>query len=66
MTSGDLSTDVSLLSMMFSQGIKLEDLVIQEASFNTKDLLDKIIKEKIDYYFSAQQAIEFGIADEVI
>ena len=41
MTSGDLSTDVSLLSMMFSQGIKLEDLVIQEASFNTKDLLDK-------------------------
>ncbi len=41
MTSGDLSTDVPLLSMMFSQGIKLEDLVIQEASFNTKDLLDK-------------------------
>ena len=41
MTSGDLSTDVSLLSMMFSQGIKLEDLVIQEASFNTKDLIDK-------------------------
>lgn len=41
MTSGDLSTDVSLISMMFSQGIKLEDLVIQEASFNTKDLLDK-------------------------
>lgn len=40
-TSGDLSTDVSLLSMMFSQGIKLEDLVIQEASFNTQDLLDK-------------------------
>ena len=41
MTSGDLSTDVSLLSMMFSQGIKLEDLVIQETSFNTKDLIDK-------------------------
>lgn len=41
MTSGDLSTDVSLLSMMFSQGIKLEDLVIQKESFNTKDLIDK-------------------------
>lgn len=41
MTSGDLSTDVSLLSMMFSQGIRLDDLVIQEASFNTKDLIDK-------------------------
>jgi len=41
MTSGDLSTDVSLLSMMFSQGLELEDLVIQEASFNTQDLLDK-------------------------
>ena len=41
MTSGDLGADVSLLSMMFSHGIKLEDLVIQEASFNTKDLIDK-------------------------
>ena len=40
MTSGDLSSDVSLISMMFSQGITLEDLVIQEPSFNTKDLID--------------------------
>lgn len=31
-----------------------------------KGLLDKIIREKIDYYFSAQEAIEFGIADEII
>ncbi|CAM3980158.1 diguanylate cyclase [Arcobacter cloacae] len=40
MTSGDLSSDVSLISMMFSQGITLNDLVIQEPSFNTKDLID--------------------------
>ena len=40
MTSGDLSADVSLLSMIFSQGIKLKDLIIQTPSFNTKDLLD--------------------------
>lgn len=40
MTSGDLSSDVSLISMMFSQGITLDDLVIQEPSFNTKDLID--------------------------
>jgi ATP-dependent Clp protease protease subunit len=31
-----------------------------------KELLDRIIIEKIDYYFSAQQAIEFGIADQII
>ena len=31
-----------------------------------KDLLDRIIIQKIDYYFSAQQSIEFGIADEII
>ena len=41
MTSGDLGSDVSLLSMIFSQGIKLEDLIIQEPSFNSKDLIDK-------------------------
>ncbi|MCT7647124.1 ABC transporter substrate-binding protein [Aliarcobacter butzleri] len=40
MTSGDLSADVSLLSMIFSQGLKLKDLIIQTPSFNTKDLLD--------------------------
>ena len=41
MTSGDLGSDVSLLSMIFSHGIKLEDLLIQTPSFNTQDLLDK-------------------------
>ena len=35
MTSGDLGSDVSLLSMIFSHGIKLEDLLIQTPSFNT-------------------------------
>jgi hypothetical protein len=30
MTSGDLSADVSLLSMIFSQGLKLKDLIIQK------------------------------------
>ncbi|MFW0694892.1 diguanylate cyclase [Aliarcobacter butzleri] len=43
MTSGDLSADVSLLSMIFSQGLKLKDLIIQTPSFNTKDLLDNKI-----------------------
>lgn len=41
MTSGDLSADVSLLSMISSEGIHLEDLIIQKPSFNSKDLLNK-------------------------
>ena len=41
MTSGDLGSDVSLLSMIFSQGVKIEDLLIQTSSFQIKDLLDK-------------------------
>ena len=41
MTSGDLGSDVSLLSMIFSQGVKIEDLLIQTPSFQIKDLLDK-------------------------
>ena len=41
MTSGDLGSDVSLLSMIFSQGVKIEDLLIQTPSFEIKDLLDK-------------------------
>lgn len=41
MTSGDLGSDVSLLSMIFSHGVKIEDLLIQTPSFQIKDLLDK-------------------------
>lgn len=41
MTSGDLGSDVSLLSMIFSQGVKIEDLLLQTPSFEIKDLLDK-------------------------
>ena len=41
MTSGDLGSDVSLLSMIFSHGVKIEDLLIQTPSFEIKDLLDK-------------------------
>lgn len=40
MTTGDLNTDTSLLSMMYSQGIDLDDIVVQKPSFNVKDLLD--------------------------
>lgn len=40
MTTGDLNSDTSLLSMMFSQGIKMEDMKIKKPSFNTKDLLN--------------------------
>jgi len=41
MTTGDLNTDTSLLSMMYSQGISLDDLNVQKPTFNVKDLLDK-------------------------
>lgn len=41
MTTGDHNSDSSLLSMMFSQGIKIEDIKMQTPSFNPKDLLDK-------------------------
>ncbi|WP_428738096.1 ABC transporter substrate-binding protein [Sulfurimonas sp.] len=40
MTTGDLNSDTSLLSMMFSHNISLEDLDIQKPSFNPSDLLD--------------------------
>ncbi len=40
MTTGDLNTDTSLISMMFSQGIDIQSLKIQAPSFNPKDLLD--------------------------
>jgi PAS domain S-box-containing protein len=41
MTTGDLNSDSSLLSMIFSQGIKSEDLNIQNPSFNVRDLINK-------------------------
>ena len=40
MTTGDLSTDTSLLSMMYSQKVMLDDLHVQKPTFNVKDLLD--------------------------
>ena len=41
MSTGDLHSDASLLSMMFSQGLKIEDIKIIEPSFDVKDLLNK-------------------------
>lgn len=41
MTTGDMNTDTSLLSMMYSQGIASNDIVAQKPSFKVKDLLDK-------------------------
>jgi len=41
MSTGDINSDASLLSMMFSQGLKLEDVKIIEPSFDVKDLLNK-------------------------
>lgn len=40
MTTGDLNSDTSLISMMFSQGVKLEDMKILKPSFDVKDLLN--------------------------
>jgi len=39
MSTGDLHSDASLLSMMFSQGLKIEDIKIIEPSFDVNDLL---------------------------
>jgi len=41
MSTGDLHSDASLLSMMFSQGLKIEDIKIIEPSFDVNDLLNK-------------------------
>ena len=42
MSSGDMNTDASLISMLFSQGINLQkDMIIQAPTFNVKDLLNK-------------------------
>jgi polar amino acid transport system substrate-binding protein len=40
MTTGDLNSDISLLSMMFSQGLRLDDLKILQPSFNPISLLN--------------------------
>ncbi len=41
MTTPNHNSDASIISMLFSQGIKLEDLTIIKHSFNVKDLLNK-------------------------
>jgi len=43
MTTGDINSDISFISMLFSQGVSLDDFQILEPSFNPKDLLDKKI-----------------------
>ncbi len=40
MSSGDMNTDSSLVAMMFSQGVNIKDMVLQQPSFNVKDLID--------------------------
>lgn len=40
MTTGDLNTDTSLISMMFSQGIKISDMNVIKPSFNPADLIN--------------------------
>lgn len=40
MSTGDLNTDTSLLSMLFSQGIRLKYFKVLEPSFDPKDLLN--------------------------
>jgi len=40
MSSGDMKIDASLVSMMFSQGVSINDIFIQEPSFNVRDLID--------------------------
>jgi len=41
MATQDMHTDASLISMIFSQGVDIKDIVIQNPSFNVKDLIDK-------------------------
>jgi polar amino acid transport system substrate-binding protein len=41
MSTGDMHADASLLSMMFSQGLKIEEIEIIQPSFDVKDLLNK-------------------------
>ncbi len=40
MSTGDLNSDASLLSMMFSQGVNRNNITMQKPSFNVKDLLN--------------------------
>lgn len=42
-----------------------KQLLIEETEM-TEELLDDILKRNIDYYLTAEQAVELGIADEVI
>jgi polar amino acid transport system substrate-binding protein len=40
MTTGDLNNDSSILSMLYSQGVKIDDFIVQQPTFNVKDLLN--------------------------
>ncbi len=41
MSSGDMNTDVSLISMMFSQGVDIKkDMIVQQPSFDVTSLLN--------------------------
>ena len=46
-------------------GKVIDDILISKTKF-TKDKLDKIYKEKKDFYFDAEKALEYGIIDEII
>jgi ATP-dependent protease ClpP protease subunit len=39
--------------------------ILEFSSFDS-ELLSKIVKEKLEYYFSAEDAIKYNIADEII
>jgi len=40
MSTGDNNTDLSLVAMMFSQGVSMKDMQIQRPSFKPRDILD--------------------------
>lgn len=46
-------------------GKVIDDILISKTKF-TKDKLDKIYKEKKDFYFDAEKALEYGLIDEII
>jgi polar amino acid transport system substrate-binding protein len=41
MSTGDMNSDISLLSMIFSQGMKIKDFSLIEPTFKVEDLLNK-------------------------
>ena len=66
MSTGDLNNDSSIISMMFSKGIDIKDLNVQQPSFNVQDLIDKKTDLMVSYISNEPYLLhELGVKPKI-